>query len=117
MAAGERLICAAADLVDGGSGVRFEIGYSGRTESAFAVRFRGRVFAYYNRCAHVPIELDWNPGEFFDRSGLYLICATHGALYDPASGACRLGRCNGRGLQVVGVVERDGNIYLKQEGD
>ena len=116
MAAGERLICASADLVDGGKGVRFDIEHSGWTESAFAVRFCGQVFAYYNRCAHVPMELDWNRGEFFDHSGLYLICATHGALYDPASGACMLGRCNGRGLQVVAVWEHDGNVYLKQEG-
>lgn len=116
MAAGERLICTAAELVDGGAGVRFTTERYGRTEPAFAVRYRGRVFAYYNRCAHVPTELDWNAGEFFDSSGLYLICATHGALYDPASGACLLGRCSGRGLEALAVFERDGNVYLIQEG-
>jgi nitrite reductase/ring-hydroxylating ferredoxin subunit len=43
-----------------------------------------------------------------------LICATHGALYDPASGACLGGRCEGRGLKAVPVVERDGNIYCEE---
>ena len=31
---------------------------------AFALRFDGRVVAYLNRCAHVPTEMDWQPGQF-----------------------------------------------------
>ena len=33
---------------------------------AFALRFDGQVVAYLNRCAHVPTEMDWQPGEFLD---------------------------------------------------
>ena len=117
MAEVERVICASADLVDGGKGVRFEVSHFGNQEAAFAVRFRGRVFAYYNRCAHVPTEMDWNAGEFFDHSRLYLICATHGALYHPVTGECVGGRCNGKGLQSLCVTERDGNVFLMQEGE
>jgi nitrite reductase/ring-hydroxylating ferredoxin subunit len=112
MAAGERLICAAADLVDRGRGVRFELDRHGVREPAFAVRYGGKAYAYLNRCAHVPVELDWQPGEFFDDSGLYLTCATHGALYAPESGRCLGGRCNGNGLQPIPVVERDGQVFL-----
>lgn len=111
MAAGERLICASGDLVDGGPGVRFVITRHGFDDPAFAVRFRGRVYAYFNRCGHVPVELDWQHGQFFDDSKLYLICATHGALYAPESGRCLGGRCNGKGLAPVSVEERDGSIY------
>ena len=64
MAADARVICRAADLVDGGPGVRFTVRRQGIDEQAFAVRFRGRVAAYFNRCAHVSIELDWQP-EYF----------------------------------------------------
>ncbi len=108
----ERLICASDALVDGGPGVRFTVTRHGVDDPAFAIRFNGRVFAYFNRCGHVPVELDWQHGEFFDDSKLYLICATHGALYAPESGQCLGGRCNGRGLARIPVVERDGNIYL-----
>lgn len=117
MVTSERLICASADLLDGGRGIRFEIDQYGRKEPAFAVRYQGRVYAYLNRCGHVPTELDWNEGEFFNMSGLYLICATHGALYSPSTGACMGGRCNGRGLRALSVQERDGNVYLMQEGN
>lgn len=112
MAADARLICTSDVLIDGGPGFRFTVIKYGKDEPAFVVRFRGRVFAYFNRCGHVPVELDWQHSEFFDHSKLYLICATHGALYAPETGRCLGGRCNGKGLMPLPVVERDGAIYF-----
>lgn len=112
MAADIRLICRSDALLDGGPGVRFVVLLGGREEPAFVVRFRGRVFAYLNRCGHVPVELDWQANEFFDCSKLYLICATHGALYAPESGRCLGGRCRGKGLVPLSVEERNGAVYF-----
>ena len=112
MATRERLICDSAALSDGGAGVRFEVTRAEGLVPAFAVRYQGQVRAYLNRCTHVPVEIDWQNGKFFDYSGLYLVCATHGALYAPENGRCMGGRCNGRGLTGVPVVERDGGVYL-----
>lgn len=114
MAAHERLICAAAMLVDGGPGVRFELDVAGTREPGFAVRHEGVVHAYLNRCAHVGVELDWQAGEFFDPETGLLMCATHGALYEPATGECRGGPCRGGRLIKLAVTERDGQIYLQQ---
>jgi len=111
-----RRICASGELVEGGPGLRFTVTRRGIEEAAFVVRFRGRVSAFLNRCGHVPVELDWQQGEFFDSSGLYLICATHGALYAPDSGRCLGGRCNGKGLVTVSVTEHDGWVVLTEEG-
>ena len=117
----ERFICASDALIDGGPGVRFDVPNaqkvgSDKTAPAFAIRFHGRVHAYLNRCGHVPVELDWQAGEFFDYSGLYLICATHGALYAPETGRCTAGRCNGKGLQKLDIGEHDGQVFLIEEG-
>jgi len=80
--------------------------------AAFAIRYQGEVFAYLNRCSHLGLELDWVEGRFFDADRRWIICAAHGALYDPTSGACAGGACAGRGaLPVVPVVERDGVVY------
>ena len=111
-----RRICASGELIEGGPGLRFTVTHSGNEEAAFAVRFRGRACAFLNRCGHVPVELDWQEGEFFDSSGLYLTCATHGALYAPDSGHCLGGRCNGKGLVKVAVCEHDNWVIWIEEG-
>lgn len=115
MVARERLICASSQLTDGGDGVRFEVDLPGGRASAFAVRYAGTVRAFLNRCAHVPIELDWQNGRFFDTRGLYLICSMHGAHYEPDTGRCVMGPCKGRSLTPVTVTERDGNIYVTEQ--
>lgn len=112
MAEKPRLICASADLTEAGRGVRFALEWNGRTREAFVIRFQGKVYGYFNECGHVPAELDWQPGEFFDASGLYLICSVHGALYSPQTGHCLGGRCQGRGLTPLPLEERDNAVYL-----
>ena len=112
MAEAERLICPSARLRDSGKGVRFEVEYFGEPAPAFVVRYKGRVHAYLNRCAHVAMELDWQEGVFFDFAGRDLLCSTHGATYDTASGRCVGGPCNGSPLVKLRVEERDGMIYF-----
>jgi len=108
------VICASGALAEGGDGVRFDVVRHGERVAAFAVRFGGEVHAYLNRCAHVYAELDWQSGKFFDSTGLVLICSMHGAIYDPASGACLGGPC-GRGvLEKLAIDERDGMVSLKE---
>lgn len=118
MADDERVICTSADLLDGGSGVRFEVERGGTMRAAFVVRHGGQVHAWLNCCAHVGVELDWEPGRFFDAEAEMLVCATHGALYDPATGLCHAGPCRGGHLSPVAVIERNGQVLLQQsEGD
>jgi nitrite reductase/ring-hydroxylating ferredoxin subunit len=103
-------ICESAAVEDGGMGVRFPVRAFGVDATGFVVRFRGTVYAYLNRCAHVPIELDWAKGEFFESSKLYLMCSTHGAIYVPDTGACAGGPCRGGKLRPIAVREADDRI-------
>lgn len=113
MAAEKYLICRGDQLEEGGDGVRFEVPGAGYISGpAFAVRYGGEVHAYLNRCAHVPVELDWMPGKFFDLTGHLLICAVHGAHYDPRNGRCVMGPCKGGALRRLNVVEDAGLVYL-----
>jgi nitrite reductase/ring-hydroxylating ferredoxin subunit len=105
-------LCDSQSLADGGRGVRFTVFYRGEPVPAFAVRHRGNAHAYLNRCAHVAMELDWQPGDFFEPDAEFLMCATHGALYDPATGACMGGACSGHGgLRRIDLVERSEQVY------
>jgi len=112
MAEDERLICPSAALADAGLGVRFEVEYFGEPAPAFAVRKSGQVHAYLNRCAHVAMELDWQPGVFFDSGGRDLICSTHGAVYETSSGRCLGGPCERSPLVKLRMEERDGMVYF-----
>jgi nitrite reductase/ring-hydroxylating ferredoxin subunit len=102
-------LCRTADLVDGGDAVPFDVVHAGLGCRAFAIRFRGQAFAYLNRCAHVAMEMDFQPNKFFDETGRWLLCATHGAVYEPTSGECRGGPCRG-GLVRIALSEQDGVV-------
>ena len=66
-------------------------------------------FLHIGTNAHIP-ESKWTGvmGEFFDEDGQYLICATHGAMFDPEDGKCVNGPC---------VNQRLISIPVKLEGD
>ena len=112
MADAERLICPSGALAESGKGVRFEVDYFGEPTPAFVVRKDGKAHGYLNRCSHVAMELDWQEGVFFDSAGHDLLCSTHGAAYDPASGRCLGGPCNGSPLVKLRIEERGGMIYF-----
>lgn len=103
-------ICLSEQLLEGGKGLRFKVRVGDYDTSGFVVRYDGVVRGYLNRCAHVPIELDWAEGEFFESSGLYLMCSTHGAIYSPDTGHCVGGPCRGGRLRPITVREQDGQI-------
>jgi nitrite reductase/ring-hydroxylating ferredoxin subunit len=112
-------VCPAVTLVDGGEGVRFDLAPQSAEQpqiAAFVVRHKGHAFAYVNQCAHVPVELDWQPGRFFDDEGEHLICATHGATYRPHDGVCIAGPCRGRRLQSLDCQEHAGQIWVRFRG-
>ncbi|WEF36026.1 Rieske 2Fe-2S domain-containing protein [Pseudoduganella chitinolytica] len=115
MVSDEILICAADAVVDGGMGVRFPVTAGGEDATAFVIRHGGKAYGYLNRCAHVPIELDWAPGEFFESSKMYLMCSTHGAVYIPSTGQCAGGPCRGGKLRPIGVTERDDRLYWQPD--
>lgn len=99
-------VARADELAEGGRGVRFESGGG----PCFALRHRGRVVAYRNACPHTGGELDWNEGDFLDEGGRYIVCATHGALFEPATGRCVAGPCRGDRLDPVAV--RDDGVSI-----
>ena len=108
-------ICDSESLDEGGKGIRFPVTVDGDDLTAFVVRYGLEPRAYLNRCAHLPMELDWTEGEFFESSGLYLMCATHGALYEPDTGHCAGGPCRGGRLHAINVIERDKKIFWEPD--
>ncbi|NMM10133.1 MAG: Rieske 2Fe-2S domain-containing protein [Polaromonas sp.] len=103
-------LCNSSDLLEGGQAVPFDLNYAGETCRAFAIRYEGLPHAYLNRCTHVAMELDWQPNRVFDDSGQWLLCASHGAVYQPETGQCAGGPCHG-GLVKIMLSESCGIVY------
>ncbi len=104
-------LCAGAELEESGKAVVFDVLLWRSPARAFALRFEGRVVCYLNRCAHVPTEMDWQPGEFLDADRRFILCSMHGAIYEPTNGQCIGGPCRGERLMAIDVVEQAGQVY------
>lgn len=61
--------------------------------------------AYLNECRHVPVPLDGGTGHVLDHSKRFLLCGTHGALYERRTGLCVTGPCRGARLFSLPVKE------------
>lgn len=94
-----------------GCGVRFRVRDFGVEREAFAVRFRGHVFAYVNACRHEQLPLDFGDARFFDEAYDALVCCQHGARYRPETGECVDGPCAGGRLTALAIEERDGALW------
>jgi nitrite reductase/ring-hydroxylating ferredoxin subunit len=95
-------------MLERGRAVGFDVLLWGQPARAFALRFDGRAVAYVNRCAHVPVEMDWQPGEFLDHDKRWIVCAIHGASYEPADGRCVGGPCGRSRLIRIRIEEANG---------
>ena len=103
-------IVARADELAHGTTKKFHLRCGGDTIEALLVNYEGNIFAYVNRCRHIALSLDWVDNQFFTEDKRYLICANHGATYEPATGECIWGPCFGEALQSVPLEISGGKI-------
>ncbi|WP_418119122.1 Rieske (2Fe-2S) protein [Variovorax sp. 350MFTsu5.1] len=98
----------ATGLAEGGLAARFN---TPEGVPAFAVRWQGAVHAYLNQCPHAGGPLDFE-GQVLESSGRFLMCARHGAIFEPDTGKCVGGPCRGARLTPVAVHEKaDGSVW------
>ena len=110
-------VCASDALSDGGAGVRVDATLRGEQAVVFFVRYDGRAYGYLNRCAHVPTEMDWNPGQFLDADRAFILCSIHGAAYDPRNGRCAGGPCGRGALVPLSIREEGGRVAWYPSAD
>jgi nitrite reductase/ring-hydroxylating ferredoxin subunit len=104
--------CRADALLPGQSAVFQLATDAGTLVRGFVVNHRGAYHAYVNRCPHAGTPLDWWPNEFFTEDGEHLICATHGAVFAPATGVCVEGPCPGARLAPLHVAREGADVVV-----
>ncbi len=107
----ERVICALTELDDPGSRA-FTIGRGEWPLSGFLVRRGSEVHGYVNRCPHAGHPLNLRPHEFLTGDGSLLLCNSHGALFEIATGLCVDGPCAGARLRRIPIEVRNGYVLV-----
>lgn len=104
----EGVVVARVGEVEPGQTKKFLWHIDGREVECFLLNYGGQLFAYVNRCRHVPMTMDWVENQFLTEDGRYILCATHGAAYEPETGECIFGPPCGKVLDRVPLsVEQD----------
>lgn len=112
----ERVICRVTDL-ESRSARAFTIGRGDWPLRGLVVRAGSEVCGYLNRCPHAGHPLDLVPGRFLTADGSLLLCSSHGALFEKATGCCVAGPCAGRALTSVALKIESGYVMLADSVD
>lgn len=103
-------LCPAGEIAE-----RSAKGFEISGDNIFALRFDDEIHVYRNSCPHLGVELNWLEDQFFDADGALIQCATHGALFDPATGVCLAGPCRGESLKRLPSHVDAGQLYVEIE--
>lgn len=112
----ERVVCRLTELEPHGAR-GFTIGAGDFPLRGFVVRVGEDVRGYVNRCPHAGHPLDLLPQRFLTPDGTLIVCGSHGALFEKASGLCVAGPCVGRSLTPVPLELRSGLVLLADSVD
>jgi nitrite reductase/ring-hydroxylating ferredoxin subunit len=100
-----------------GATVKFEFSKAGKPVEGFVANIGGRIVAYENVCAHIPLSVDCGDNRFFTTDGAHFVCHNHGALFEPLTGLCTRGPCEGEHLKTLPIVIRDGSVWMEGRKD
>lgn len=79
-------------------------------DTLFAVRSQGVLRLWRDRCPHAGTPMAWRRHAYMNAAGDGIVCAAHGALFEPDSGLCVRGPCLGDRLQPVAFAIDGGEI-------
>ena len=88
-------LCAISELPEGCARGFAELG-------VFVVRHVGQVYGWRDACPHYgDTPLAWRKDAYLNADGSRIVCAAHGAQFEPDTGLCTLGPCLGQSLTAV----------------
>jgi nitrite reductase/ring-hydroxylating ferredoxin subunit len=112
----ERVICRLDDIEPAGAR-GFAIGSGDWPLRGFVVRVNGDVRGFINHCPHAGHPLNLRPHRFLTADAALILCSSHGALFEKATGLCVAGPCAGHHLSVVPLKVESGFVMLADNVD
>ena|SRR6185369_6262229 len=106
-----RILCRLDEIPDAAA-KGFTLPDGDGTREIFVVRQGERVYGYVNSCPHVGTPLEFLPDRFLTADSRQILCSTHGARFEIATGRCIAGPCKGRFLAAEPLTIEAGMIVL-----
>lgn len=110
----EQVVIARVGELAPGQTKKFILQVDGREVECFLLNYNGQLVAYVNRCRHVPMTMDWVDNQFLTEDGCYILCATHGAAYEPDTGECIFGPPCGKFLDRVPLTINEDCVIARR---
>lgn len=101
-----KYLCNVDDIEEAGSR-----GFDIDGSALFVVKKRGEIRAYWNRCPHVGVRLEWLEHRFLDFDKELIQCSAHGALFKIDDGFCVSGPCSGQSLKPINLHLEEGKVF------
>ena len=112
MAEQEWQVASLIDIADPGA-IEFKVGDADWPFRGIVVHWQGSIYAYANVCAHLGHPLNLDADKFFTPEQNLLLCASHGAVFEPATGKCVGGPCVGASLRTLKCRIEGGEILVR----
>jgi len=112
----ERVICRLDDIPPAGAR-GFAIGAGDWPLRGLVIRLNDEVRGFINRCPHAGHPLNLRPHQFLTADSTLILCSSHGALFEKATGYCVAGPCAGQRLSAVPLEVQSGFVMLADEVD
>jgi nitrite reductase/ring-hydroxylating ferredoxin subunit len=86
----------------------------GRRPKVIVTRRHGELYAYWDACPHYgDTPMAWRTNQYLNAGRDRIVCASHGAEFDIATGRCVLGAALGRALTRAPIaIHASGDIFL-----
>lgn len=111
-----RRLCLLEEIEDG-EAKEFLFGEGPKQRALFVLREGAEIYGYENSCPHIGTPLNFLPDRFLSADGTYILCSTHGALFQIEDGLCVAGPCQGEKLTEIKVtLDGDGYVILAEPG-
>lgn len=107
-----KVLCRLDEIEDGGAR---GFSLSDCAREIFVVRRDDAVYGYVNSCPHIGTPLEFLPDRFLTADRREILCSTHGARFEIATGRCISGPCRGQRLHPVPVRVAEGLVVLDGE--
>ena len=104
-------LCNLAEISDGHSG-GFVVDTADGRCGLLVVRRGNTAVSYVNSCPHIGTPLEIRPNHFLDQEGKYILCSTHGALFQIDDGLCIAGPCVDDKLTAIDIEVKDGALFV-----